>query len=98
MDILTVLLTILIVVTIIFLVALGIMLNLVLNEVRRTMMRVNQTVDTAERRISEIVQPLQNLGNMAVVMQTGVRIFEAFVEKMQSKTSGIKLSSRSKKK
>lgn len=61
----------------------GIQLVLVLAELRRTLRRVNETLDHAETKINAVLQPLQNLGGMAMGLQTGLKVFEAFVAWLQ---------------
>lgn len=78
--------TVLIVVVIILTLILGIVgiqLVLVLAELRKTLRRVNETLDHAEAKINSVVQPFQNLGGMATGLQTGLKVFEAFVTWLQ---------------
>lgn len=57
----------------------GIYLVLVLREFRRTMQKINNTLDEAEQKISHLVVPLKNLGGIAAGVKTGVKVFEGFV-------------------
>lgn len=61
----------------------GIQLVLVLTELRKTLKRVNATLDHAESKINSVIQPFQNLGGMAMGLQTGLKVFEAFVGWLQ---------------
>jgi len=69
---------ILIILTIILSVV-GVQLVLVLIEVKKTLRKVNLVLDTAEQRLNSIVMPFQNIGGMASGLQTGFKVFEAFV-------------------
>lgn len=79
MEVLPVVLTSVLIVLAIILAVVGVQVVLVLHEVQRTLRKVNSTIDLAEARINNIVQPLQNLGGMASGLQTGFKVFEAFV-------------------
>lgn len=79
MEVLPVVLTSVLIVLAIILAVVGVQVVLVLREVQRTLKKVNNTIDAAEQRINFIVQPLQNLGGMASGLQTGFKVFEAFV-------------------
>jgi uncharacterized protein YoxC len=57
----------------------GIQLVMVLAELRRTLQRVNNTIDIAESKLNSVVQPFQNLGGMASGLTTGFKVFESFV-------------------
>ena len=73
----TVLVVISIILTIILSVV-GIQIILVLAEVKKTLNKVNTTLDQAEARINSLISPLQNLGGLASGLQTGVKVFESF--------------------
>lgn len=79
MDIVPIVVTVVLVILAIVLTVVGVQVILVLNEVRRTLRKVNQTVDLAEAKINAIVSPLQNLGGMASGLGTGFKMFETFV-------------------
>lgn len=72
-------LTIVLVIVAIVLAVVGVQVVLVLNEIRKTLTRVNDTLDTAEQRINAILTPLQNIGGMSQGLNTGFKVFEAFV-------------------
>jgi len=78
-EIVPIVVTIVLVVLAIVVAVVGVQVVLVLNEVRRTLHKVNQTVDLAEAKITAVVSPLQNLGGMASGLNTGFKMFEAFV-------------------
>ena len=48
-------------------------------EVKKTLRKLNQTLDVAETKLNAIVKPLQNLGGMAAGLNTGMKVFEGFV-------------------
>ncbi|NCN45401.1 MAG: hypothetical protein COU63_01615 [Candidatus Pacebacteria bacterium CG10_big_fil_rev_8_21_14_0_10_36_11] len=73
----TVLVVISIILTIILSVV-GIQIILVLAEVKKTLNKVNTTLDQAEAKINSLISPLQNLGGLASGLQTGVKVFESF--------------------
>jgi uncharacterized protein YoxC len=73
--------TVLVIVAVILTVILsvvGIQIILVLTEVKRTLQKVNNTLDEAEAKINAIISPLQNLGGLATGLQTGIKVFESF--------------------
>jgi uncharacterized protein YoxC len=61
----------------------GVYLVLVLMEARRTLRRLNHTLDIAEARLNAVVGPLQSLGGLANGMSTGLKVFETFVGWLQ---------------
>jgi uncharacterized protein YoxC len=79
MEVLPVVLTSVLVVLAIILAVVGVQVILVLSEIQKTLRRVNTTIDSAQQRLSSLVTPLQNLGGMAAGLQTGFKVFEAFV-------------------
>ena len=56
----------------------GIQIILVLAEVKKTLNKVNTTLDEAEAKINALMSPLQNLGGLASGLQTGIKVFESF--------------------
>ena len=68
----------------------GIQIILVLNEVKRTLQKVNTTLDEAQEKINAIVSPLQNLGGLATGIQTGIKVFESFTGWLTSRKDGSK--------
>jgi len=65
----------------------GIQFILVLAELKRTLKKVNDTVDQAEAKMNALIEPLQNLGGIASGVQTGIKVFEAFVGWLNKKKS-----------
>ena len=61
----------------------GIQMILVLSELRKTMQKVNSTLDIAEAKLTAVTQPLQSLGGMASGLSTGFKVFEAFTGWLQ---------------
>ncbi len=79
MEVLPIVLTTVLVILAVVLIIVGVQVILVLVEVKRTLKKLNLTIDLAEEKLQSIVQPLQNLGGMASGLQTGFKVFEAFV-------------------
>lgn len=75
MDYLPIILTSTLVVLAIMLIVVGVQVFLVLIEVKKTVQRINATMDLAE---AKLIQPLQHLGGMAAGLQTGFKVFESF--------------------
>lgn len=78
-------LTIVLVIVAIVLAVVGVQVVLVLNEVRKTLKRVNDTLDNAEQRLNAVMLPLQNLGGMTKGISTGLKVFETFVSWLNRK-------------
>lgn len=57
----------------------GIQMIIVLAELRRTLKKVNTTLDEAENKFNQVLAPIQSLGGMASGLQTGFKVFETFV-------------------
>lgn len=79
MDILPIVFSVVLVVLAIVLSVVGIQVIMVLFEVKRTLKKLNDTLDMAENKFNAIVAPIQNLGGMAAGMSTGFKVFESFV-------------------
>jgi uncharacterized protein YoxC len=77
-NLLPTVLTVVAVVLTIILSVVGVQIFMVLSEVKRTLHKVNGTLDEAEAKINAILSPLQNLGGLATGLQTGVKVFESF--------------------
>jgi uncharacterized protein YoxC len=80
MDILPIVFAVVMIILTVVLSVVGVQVIMVLNEVRRTLRKINTTLDTAEKRITAITQPLQNLGGVANGLNTGFKVFEGFVK------------------
>lgn len=83
MDILPIVFSVVLLILAIVLSVVGVQMVLVLMELKRTLRRVNQSIDMVETKFASIVTPLQNLGGMASGMSTGFKVFEAFVGWLQ---------------
>lgn len=57
----------------------GVQMVLVLNELKKTLQKVNTTLDFVEDTVSSVTQPLQGLGGIANGLSTGMKVFETFV-------------------
>ena len=78
MDILPIVFSVVLVVITIVLSVVGIQMVLVLNEVRRTLRRVNGTLELVEDKVQSFVSPFQNLGGTIAGIKTGMHFFESF--------------------
>jgi uncharacterized protein YoxC len=85
----TVLAVVAIVLTIILSVV-GVQIIMVLSEVKKTLNKVNTTLDDAEAKINSLISPLQNLGGLANGLQTGVKVFESFTGWLDKRKNGTK--------
>jgi len=79
MEYLPIILTVVLVFLVIILSIVGVQLVLVLMEFRKTLRRVNMTLDTIDMTVTAVTQPLQSLGGMAAGLSTGFKVFETFV-------------------
>lgn len=61
----------------------GVQMVLVLLELKRTLKKVNEAIETADDKISAIVQPLQKVAGVVAGVGTGMKVFEAFVGWLQ---------------
>lgn len=83
MEFLPVLYAVILVVLTVVLTVVGVYLILVLMEARRTLVKINTTLDVAEAKLNAITQPLQRLGGVASGLTTGMKVFETFVGWLQ---------------
>lgn len=74
----TIFAVVLIVITIVLSIV-GYQLIMVLQELKKTLIKINTTIDTVETKFSSVVEPLQRLGGAASGIRTGMRVFEVFV-------------------
>ena len=65
--------------------AVGIQLVLVLNSMRRAVNKINEAFDEVEQKVKIVTEPLQNLAGIASGVQTGVKVFEGFVNFLNRK-------------
>ncbi len=79
MDYLPIVFTIVLVILTVVLSVVGFQLVLVLIQLKRTLEKVNSTLDTVESRIELVTAPLANFGGAAAGLQTGMKMFELFV-------------------
>jgi hypothetical protein len=79
MEALPIIFSVVVIVLTIILAVVGIQLVLVLLEVRKSLKKFNLFLDTAEQQVQSVVKPLQNLGGMASGLNSGFKVFEAFV-------------------
>jgi len=79
MEPLSIIFAVVVIVLTIVLAVVGVQLFLVLLEVRKTLAKLNKTLDTVETQVNAVVRPLQNLGGMAQGLSSGFKVFESFV-------------------
>ena len=85
MDILSVVFAVVVVVLTIVLSVVGIQVVMVLVEIRKTLRKVNNTLDVVEDKIHAITSPFQNLGGALSGIKTGMQFFEAFTAWLSKK-------------
>lgn len=79
MDYMPMVISVVLVILAVVLTVVGVQLVIVLAEVKKTFVKLNTTLDTAETKFQALVSPLQNLGGMASGLRTGMKVFETFV-------------------
>jgi hypothetical protein len=83
MDYLSIVFAVVLVVLSIVVSVVGVYVVMVLSEVRRTLRKVNTTLDAAESSLQLISQPFIKFGGLASGMSTGFKVFETFVSWLQ---------------
>ncbi|NCO12086.1 MAG: hypothetical protein COZ34_00955 [Candidatus Pacebacteria bacterium CG_4_10_14_3_um_filter_34_15] len=78
MDILPIVFAVVLVVLTIVLSVVGVQVIMVLVEIKRTLRKVNATLDVVEDKMHAITSPFQNLGGALSGIKTGMQFFEAF--------------------
>ena len=63
---------------------------LVLSEVRKTLRRVNDTLEVVENKVQNIIIPFQNFGGAISGLKTGMHLFEAFTSYLSKGNSKAK--------
>lgn len=97
-DLLPIVFSIVLIILTVVLSIVGFQMVIVLMELRRTLKKVNDTLDQAESKVNSLIAPLQNLGGLATGLQTGMQVFEAFTGWLnRKKESSSKSGSSSKK-
>ncbi len=79
MDYMPLIISVTLVVLTLVLTVVGVQLFMVLTEVKKTFIKLNGAIDTAEMKLNALASPLQNLGGMATGLKTGIKVFETFV-------------------
>jgi len=77
-DLLPLILTIAVSILTIMMVIVGVYVVQVLISVKRTLNKVNDTIDLAEMKVNSIIMPLQSLGGLTSSMGTGLKVLESF--------------------
>ncbi|MBU0974769.1 hypothetical protein KKD03_03660 [Patescibacteria group bacterium] len=78
MDILPIVFAVVLVVLTIVLSVVGVQVIMVLIEIKRTLRKVNTTLEVVEDKMHAITSPFQNLGGALSGIKTGMQFFEAF--------------------
>lgn len=79
MELLPLILTVVLILLAVVLTVVGVQLFIVLLELKRTLRRVNDTIDMAESRLVSVMAPFQSLGGAVSGMRAGFKVFELFV-------------------
>lgn len=79
MEYLPIILTAILSVLAFVLVVVGVYVVQVLQQLKRTLQRVNDTLDIVEAKVEAVSAPFHSFGNMASSLGTGLKIFETFV-------------------
>lgn len=87
MEILPIVFSVVVIVLAIILSVVGIQFIFILFEVRRTLLKLNQTIDLAETKINAVLQPFQSFGGLSSGLSTGFKVFETFVSWLQRNKS-----------
>lgn len=86
-NILPIVFSVVLVVLAIVLSVVGIQMILVLTEIRRTLKRVNDTLEVVENKVQSFVSPFQNIGGALSGLKTGMHMFEAFTSYLSKSSS-----------
>ncbi len=49
---------------------------LLITDLRKTIVKVNSTLDMADQKIENITAPIENIANMATYLQSGLKVFD----------------------
>lgn len=49
---------------------------LLIADLRKTIIKVNSTLDMADQKIENITAPIENIANMASYLQSGLKVFD----------------------
>jgi len=66
----------------------GIQLLLVLIEVKKTLSRINTTIDLAETHLRSLQVPFSNISNTFSGLKAGYKVFESFMGFLNRKSNG----------
>jgi uncharacterized protein YoxC len=90
MELVPTIFTVALVVLTIVLTIVGFQMVLVLLELKKTLRKVNEALETADKKIEAIVAPLQKMAGVATGLGTGIKVLEAFVGWLQRDKSQTK--------
>ena len=79
MELLPLILTVVLILLAVVLTVVGVQLFIVLMEFRKTLRKVNDTVEMAESKLVSVMAPFQSLGGAVSGMRAGFKVFELFV-------------------
>jgi hypothetical protein len=77
-DILPLILTIAVSILTIMMVVVGVYVIQVLIGIKKTLDKVNTTIDMAELKLSSVIAPLQSLSGLTSSLGTGLKVMESF--------------------
>jgi uncharacterized membrane protein len=83
MEILPIVFSVVVIILAIILSVVGVQFIFILLEVKKTLHKLNTTIDMAEVKLNAVLQPFQNFGGLASGLGTGFRVFETFVSWLQ---------------
>jgi uncharacterized protein YoxC len=78
-EILPLVLTIMLSVLTLMMVVVGVLAIQVLLKIRKTLDRVNSSIELVEDKLVSLTSPLHSIGGMAMSMKTGMKVFESFL-------------------
>lgn len=65
----------------------GIYAVIVMAEFRKTLQKVNATIDMADEKIATISAPIENLANLVSYFQSGLKVFDAVTKWTSSRSA-----------
>ena len=60
-------------------IAVGVVIIQLVQKMKRTVDRVNNTIDLVEEKVTNLTSPFHNLAGMAASLGSGLKVFESFV-------------------
>lgn len=91
-DIVSIIFSMVLIVLAIVLALVGFQMMIVLYELKKTLQKINQALDNAELKMTNLLAPLQHLGGLASGLKAGLGVFEAFVSWLNRKKDSSSLN------